>query len=107
MAKLKIEFNGQLIGSRFLLATLIASVVDSVIFGLIAFYGVLDKKTFIAMIFGMIMVKAMIDFLMLPCFLYLSKKLKQQEQLDIYDKGTNFNLFSLETHYALSANHFK
>jgi hypothetical protein len=43
----------------------------------------------------------------LPFFLYFSKKLKQKEQLDIYDKGTNFNLFRFETHYALSANHFK
>lgn len=107
MAKLKIELNGQFMGSRFLLSTLIACVVDSVVFGFIAFYGILDKQIFISLIFGMSVVKAVIDFLMLPLFLYLSKKLKQQEHLDIYDKGTKFNLFRLETYYPLSANHLK
>jgi uncharacterized integral membrane protein (TIGR00697 family) len=107
MAKLKMEFRGQFIGARFLIATLIASVVDSVVFGFLAFYGIFDKKTFIAIIFGMIAVKVAIDFLALPFFLYFAKKLKRKECLDMYDKGTNFNLFRLDTHYAPSANHFK
>jgi uncharacterized integral membrane protein (TIGR00697 family) len=107
MAKLKIELRGQFRSLRFLISTLIASVVDSVVFGFLGFYGVFEEKAFISMIFGMIMIKVTIDFLSLPFFLYFSKKLKQKEQLDIYDKGTNFNLFRFETHYALSANHFK
>lgn len=108
MAKLKIAFRGQFMGPRFLISTLIACVVDSVIFGFIAFYGVFDdKKILISMIFGMILIKATVDFLALPFFLHFSKKLKQKDRLDIYDKGTDFNLFRLETGYALSANHFK
>ncbi len=107
MAKLKIELNGQFMGPRFLLSTLIACVVDSVIFGFIAFYEILDKRSFISLIFGMIIVKAAINFLVLPLFLHLSKKLKQQEHLDIYDKCTKFNLFSFDTYYPLSANHLK
>lgn len=107
MAKLKIEFRGQFMVARFLIASLIASVVDSVVFGFLAFYGAFNMKIFISIIFGMILVKVIIDFLMLPFFLYFSKKLKQKECLDIYDRGTDFNLFKLDTHYALSANHFK
>lgn len=107
MAKLKIELRGQFMGPRFLISTLIASAIDSVLFGFIAFYGMLDKKVLISMIFGMIIIKVMIDFLALPFFLYFSKKLKQREQLDIYDKGTKFNLFRFETHYAPSANQFR
>jgi len=107
MAKLKIELRGQLTGARFLISTLIASVFDSVLFGFIAFYGVFDQKVFISMIFGMIAIKVMVDFLTLPFFLYFSKKLKQKDHVDIYDRGTKFNLFRFETDYALSANHFK
>lgn len=108
MAKLKIEFRGQFMGFRFLLSTLIASVVDSVAFGFMAFYGVFDdKKILISMIFGMVIIKVVTDFVALPFFLYFAKKLKQKEHLDIYDKGTKFNLFRIDTHYALSANHFK
>jgi uncharacterized integral membrane protein (TIGR00697 family) len=107
MAKLKIEFRGQLMGARFLIATLIASAVDSVLFGFIAFYGIFDKKMLISMIFGMIIIKVAIDFLVLPFFLHFAKKLKQIEQLDVYDKGTKFNLFRFETDYELSANQFR
>ncbi len=107
MAKLKIEFRGQFTGGRFLLSTLIASVADSVVFGFITFYGIFDQRILISMIFGMMVVKMTIYFLALPFFLHFAKKLKQKEHLDIYDKGTKFNLFRFETHYALSANHFK
>lgn len=107
MAKLKIELKGQFMGPRFLISTLIASAVDSVLFGFIAFYGIFDKKVLISMIFGMIIIKVMIYFLALPFFLHFAKKLKQRERLDIYDKGTKFNLFRFETHYAPSANQFR
>ncbi|HQZ87950.1 MAG TPA: queuosine precursor transporter [Gammaproteobacteria bacterium] len=107
MAKLKIEFRGQFMGGRFLLSTLIASVADSVVFGFIAFYGIFDQKVLISMIFGVMIVKMTIYFLALPFFLHFAKKLKQKEHMDIYDKGTKFNFFRLDTHYAPTANQFK
>lgn len=107
MAKLKIELKGRYTGARFLIATIIGSTVDSVLFGLIAFYGVFEIKLLVSMIFGMTIIKVAIDFATLPFFLHLTQKLKQKEKLDIYDKGTRFNMFSFDTSYPAVANHFK
>ncbi len=107
MAKLKIEFRGQFMGARYLISTLIASAVDSILFGFVAFYGVFEQKALISLVFGMIVIKIVIDLLALPFFLHFAKTLKQKEQLDIYDKGTKFNLFRFETCYAPSANQYR
>jgi hypothetical protein len=58
------------------------------------------------LIFTMWMIKVIIETLGLPLSLYLTKTLKRSEKLDIYDTGTRFNLFSLNTHYEKKNNHF-
>ncbi len=106
MAKLKIKMNGNYLGIRFVLSTIIASGIDSLIFSIIAFYGVIDNFNLLYLILTMWLIKVIIEILGLPISIRITKKLKELEKLDIYDKKTNFNLFHLETHYSTDANQF-
>lgn len=107
IAKLKIKMQGRGIGLRFISSTMIASAFDSLIFGTIAFYGSITNMNLISLIFTMWFIKVMIEVIGLPVSIYLSKKLKRIEQLDIYDIHTNFNLFTLDTTYPANDNEFE
>lgn len=106
MAKLKVELQGRFIGLRYVIATLIASSIDSALFGVIAFYQSIDNRSLISLIFGMLFIKALVDIFTLPLFILFANRLKAKEGMDIYDKRTKFNLFSLDIHYSTTANHF-
>lgn len=106
MAKLKIKMRGQYLGIRFVSSTIIASGTDSLIFGLIAFYGIIANSNLIYLILSMWFIKVFIEILGLPISIRLAKKIKKLEQLDIYDKKTKFTVFSLDTHYTDKDNEF-
>jgi queuosine precursor transporter len=106
MAKLKIKMEGRYLGVRFVSSTIIASGTDSLLFGLIAFYGMMSNSNLLSLILSMWFIKVFIEILGLPISIRLAKKLKRLEQLDIYDKKTNFNVFSLDTHYTDRDNEF-
>ncbi|MBA3660224.1 MAG: queuosine precursor transporter [Gammaproteobacteria bacterium] len=104
MAKLKIRYAGHKLAMRFITSTVIASAVDSIIFGTIAFAGIISHENLFRLIVGMWYLKVLIEIAGLPISLYLVRKLKKVEQLDIYDKKTKFNLFSLEVNYTKKDN---
>ncbi len=106
MAKLKIKMLGKHMSVRFILSTVAASGIDSVIFGSIAFYGTMSNGNLIALILTMWLIKVIIEVLGLPVSTWLAKKLKTKEQLDIYDTQTKFNLFSLDASYKNTDNQF-
>lgn len=106
MAKLKIKLQGRLIGLRFLASTFVASGIDSFIFGIIAFYGVMSNANLIYLILSMWLIKVIIEVAGLPISVQLARKLKQMEKLDIYDKRTNFSLFTLDANYTDKDNEF-
>jgi len=99
LAKLKIQLQGRYIGFRFVLSTVIAAALDSVIFSFIAFYGLFSIQHLWLFILTMWLIKVAVECLGLPVSLSLVKKMKQLEKLDIYDYDTRFNLFKLETIY--------
>lgn len=51
-------------------------------------------------------IKVMIELLGLPLSLCCVKRLKQKEQLDIYDDHTRFTLFQFIIHYRQANNHY-
>lgn len=106
MAKLKIKMEGRYLGIRFVSSTIIASGTDSLLFGLIAFYGMMTNANLLSLILTMWFIKVFIEILGLPISIRLAKKIKKLEQLDIYDKKTNFTVFSLDTHYTDRDNEF-
>ncbi len=106
MAKLKIYFSGHQLALRFVSSTFIASAVDSGIFGMIAFYGIVDNKNLLLLIVTMWLLKVIIEVIFLPISLYLTRKLKEIERLDIYDIKTHFTLFSLQVDYTKKDNRY-
>lgn len=107
LAKLKIKMHGRYMGIRFVLSTFFAAGIDSFIFGTLAFYGAMSLTNLFFLIVTMWLIKMIIEIVGLPLSIHLAKKLKRIEGLDIYDKKTNFNLFSLETHYTAKDNEFR
>lgn len=106
MAKLKIKTHGRYLGLRFLSSTIVASGVDSFIFSVIAFYGLMSDHNLLNLILTMWLIKVAIEFIGLPISIRLANKLKQIEQLDIYDSRTHFNLFSLDARYTEKDNQY-
>jgi len=94
MAKLKIKLKGGYMGFRFVLSTVAAACLDCIIFLPIAFYGILDNDVLVSFILNLWFIKVILEVVLLPVSIRLTKKLKKVEQLDIYDNGTDFSLFS-------------
>ncbi|MDF2529364.1 MAG: rane-spanning protein [Gammaproteobacteria bacterium] len=107
IARLKLMTQGRYMAVRFLSSTVIASLLDSSIFSVIAFLGVMSDSELTSLILTMWLIKVAIEALGLPFSIKLAKKLKQAENLDIYDINTKFSLLSLDSQYEASANHFK
>ena len=92
---------------RFLFSTLVSAGIDSALFSLIAFSGLMSRHQLIMMILTMWLIKVLIEALGLPLSTYLTHWLKKVEQLDIYDASTRFNLFSLNDQYQSIDNQYK
>jgi uncharacterized integral membrane protein (TIGR00697 family) len=106
MAKLKIETNGKFLGIRFLASTFFAACIDSFIFSIIAFYGVMSNINLFHLILTMWLIKVVIEIIGLPFSIRLTKKLKVIEKMDLYDRKTKFDLFSLDANYSDNENEF-
>lgn len=107
LAKLKIKMQGRMMGLRFVISTWIASGLDSFIFGSIAFYGTLSNENLFLLITTMWAIKVIIEILGLPISIRIANKLKQIDEMDMYDKHTDFNIFKLDTNYPNEDNAFK
>ncbi len=106
MAKLKLRFAGRKLALRFVASTCIASAADTLLFGTLAFYGLMSNHALMQLIVTMWCLKVIIEVLLLPVSLTLTQVLKQREQRDIYDQMTDFSLFSLAVNYSKQDNHF-
>jgi uncharacterized integral membrane protein (TIGR00697 family) len=107
MAKMKILTQGRKIYLRFVLSTFIASFFDSIIFVNIAFYSVMPLADLIKFSLTLWLIKVAVEILGLPFSLYFTQKLKKLEKLDMYDIGTKFTIFSLESTYSSINNKYK
>lgn len=104
MARLKIKMDGKYIAVRFLASTVCAEAIDSTVFSTIAFYHTLTNDQLISIILTMWLIKVVVELIGLPISVRLAKKLKKLERLDIYDRRTRFNLFSLNVDYTADDN---
>ncbi len=106
VAKLKIRFNGKYIGIRFVISTIIAALIDSIFFIMIAYYKVTALSTLFAMILNIWLIKSVVEIIGLPFSVRLAIWLKNVERLDTYDNKTDFNPFRLDTGYPSGSNHY-
>jgi len=99
MSRAKMISKGEYIGFRFVLSTVVSSFFDSLLFIPIAFYGIFPNEQLLHMIFNIWVIKISIEIGLLPFSIRATTWLKEKEELDIYDFGTNFSPFSLDAEY--------
>jgi uncharacterized integral membrane protein (TIGR00697 family) len=106
MARLKLKTAGRYMSLRFVISTIAASLLDSFIFGTLAFAGTMPNEALIKFNVTMWVVKVIIEVCGLPISVRLAKWLKNHEKLDMYDNDTKFTIFSLDASYSNSNNKY-
>ena len=93
LAKMKILTKGKWLWTRTIGSTLVGELVDSTLFILIAFVGVLPNSLLVTLIISNYIFKTGIEILFTPATYKVVKFLKTKEGEDYYDRDTNFNPF--------------
>ncbi len=96
LAKMKILTNGKWLWTRTIGSTLVGELVDSTLFILIAFFGILPNSLLLTLIISNYLFKTGIEILFTPVTYKVVKFLKVKEAEDYYDydEDTNFNPFA-------------
>lgn len=94
LAKSKIKFQGKMFMLRAIFSTLIGVSIESGLFSVIAFTGVVPSGELLSMTLLLIFAKVFYEAITIPITLRFVMFLKKKENYDYYDKDTKFNLFS-------------
>ncbi len=93
LAKLKVATKGKRLWARTISSTLVGEAVDTLLFVMIAFYGVIPMGDLWMMMAFNYVFKCGVEILLTPVTYAAVGYLKKNEQVDIYDTNTRFNLF--------------
>lgn len=96
LAKLKIWMKGRRLWVRTIGSTLVGQACDTLLFVVIAFYGVLPNELIITLIISNYIFKAGVEAVFTPFTYMIISFLKRSEGIDFYDRKTNFNPFYLK-----------
>jgi uncharacterized integral membrane protein (TIGR00697 family) len=91
LAKMKILTKGKWLWTRTIGSTLVGESVDSIIFILIAFAGVLPNSLLLSLIVFNYVFKTAVEVILTPVTYAVVNFLKRKESEDYYDTKTNFN----------------
>jgi len=94
LAKMKIWTKGKMLWSRTIGSTIVGEFVDSSLFILIAFFGILPGFLLLTLIISNYVFKTAVEILFTPITYKVVKFLKVKEGEDYYDKDTDFNPFT-------------
>jgi len=95
LAKIKVKMKGKMLWVRTIGSTLVGQGLDTVLFVLIAFYGVLPNSLLVTIIISNYIFKVGVEALFTPATYAVVGFLKRKEGVDEYDKETNFNPFKI------------
>lgn len=95
LAKLKILTQGKMLWLRTISSTLIGELIDTLIFILIAFAGILPTSLLITLIVSNYVFKTSIEILFTPLTYKIVNWLKKNENENYFDYNTDFNPFKL------------
>lgn len=96
LAKMKVWTKGRLLWTRTIGSTFCGQGVDSLLFYPIAFGGLWDTRTLIAVAIFNWVFKVAVEVLFTPITYLVVNYLKRAEGEDFYDRNTNFTPFSLK-----------
>ena len=93
LAKMKLWMKGKHLWARTIGSTLVGELVDSSLFILVAFSGVLPVSLLITLIVSNYIFKTLVEVVLTPVTYRVVNFLKKNEGEDFYDTSTNFNPF--------------
>lgn len=96
LAKMKILSSGKHLWMRTIGSTLVGEGFDTVIFVLVAFWGVLPSELLWTIIVSNYIFKVGVEILFTPVTYAVAGFLKKREHEDYYDRKTDFNPFKVE-----------
>lgn len=91
LAKLKLRTKGKKLWLRLIGSTAVGELFDTIVFGLVAFGGILGFNDMIVFILVGWLFKTGVEVVLLPVTYRVVSFLKRKEQVDTYDKKTDFN----------------
>lgn len=86
LSVLKLQFQGKMFAIRAIFSTLVSSFLESIMFGVIAFYGRIPDDELIKMAIMLTIIKVVYEIITLPISQAFVNYLKRSEQLDVYEK---------------------
>ena len=96
MSRLKIRTRGKFLWVRTIGSTLVGEGIDTMIFCLVAFYGLLSNGLLISVIVSNYIFKCGVEILFTPATYLIVGFLKRKEHEDHYDHGISYNPFTLK-----------
>ena len=93
LAKMKLWTNGRYISSRFLTSTVCGQMVNTAVFYIFGLWRMIPTHVLTKSIVVASLTKVSVELLLLPVTLKVSSWLKRSENVDYFDKTTNFNPF--------------
>jgi queuosine precursor transporter len=94
LAKMKIWTKGKKLWTRTIGSTIVGELVDSTIFILIAFFGILPNSLLVILIISNYIFKTSVEIIFTPATYKIINFLKKKEGENYFDTNTNFNPFS-------------
>jgi uncharacterized integral membrane protein (TIGR00697 family) len=95
LAKMKVYTGGKWLWMRTIGSTVVGEFLDSAIFILVAFWGILPSPLLLALITSNYIVKVGIEVVFTPVTYAIVGYLKKHDESDVYDRETDFNPFKL------------
>jgi uncharacterized integral membrane protein (TIGR00697 family) len=88
----KVKYSGKLFAFRAIFSTFVGVTIESSIFSVIAFYGVVPAEELVNMSIWLITIKVLYELISIPITIRFIKYLKLRENIDHYDYNTKFNI---------------
>jgi queuosine precursor transporter len=93
VAKMKVMQSGKNMGLRFVTSTIAGQAIDTAVFIIVAFGGVMPAAALISVFVSAWLVKVAWEVVALPITIPFVRMLKRIENEDAFDRDTNFNPF--------------
>lgn len=96
LAKIKLRSGGKNMGVRFIASTFAGQSVDTFVFAMVAFYGVIPNNILITTMWSGYLFKVFYEIIALPISIPLTKYVKRRTGMDYFDRSTDFSPFKLK-----------
>ncbi len=97
LAKLKVKTGGRFLWVRTIGSTIVGELADTLVFYPLAFFGTWDTNLLLTVMAGNYVIKVGWEVLATPVTYRVVAFLKKRENVDYFDRDTNFTPFSLKT----------